>query len=226
MRRIAKLLLTGIGAAAASYASYVAVTWLRFDRPKRSTKDPDPLLDNFIPIFEAAEHHQIHVAAPPEVTYAAATEMELEKSPIVRAIFKGRELLLRSKPVPAPALHGFIEQMKAIGWGVLAEAPGREIVMGAVTKPWEPNPVFRPIAPSEFAAFSEPDHVKIAWTLRADPADAGGSIFRTETRAVATDAAARKKFRRYWSLLSPGILLIRTAMMPIVRADAERRILA
>jgi hypothetical protein len=113
--------------------------------------------------------------------------------------------------------------MKALGWGVLAEAPGREIVMGGVTKPWEANPVFRALPADQFASFAEPDYVKIAFTLRASPEPDGSSIFRTETRAVATDAAARKKFRLYWSFLSPGITLIRAAMLPALRAAAERR---
>src|SRR5690606_11236338 len=43
-----------------------------------------------------------------------------------------------------------------------------------------------------------------------------------ETRAVATDPGARAKFRVYWSLLSPGIVLIRRAMLPAVRAAADR----
>jgi hypothetical protein len=95
--------------------------------------------------------------------------------------------------------------------------------MGCATKPWEANPVFRALQPEEFAAFNEPGYVKIVWTLRADPVSSDSSIFRTETRAIATDSTARRKFRRYWSLLSPGILLIRSAMLPTVRADAERR---
>jgi hypothetical protein len=64
--------------------------------------------------------------------------------------------------------------------------------------------------------------VKIAWTLRAIPEPTGGSIFCTETRAVATDSGARKKFRVYWSFLSPGIILIRSAMLPALKAAAER----
>jgi hypothetical protein len=112
--------------------------------------------------------------------------------------------------------------MKSLGWGLLAELPGHEIVMGAVTKPWEPNPVFRSLPPDEFAAFHEPDYVKIIWTLRADPAGNNQSVFRTETRAVATDPKARTKFRRYWSLLSPGIIAIRRVMLPAVKADAEK----
>jgi hypothetical protein len=58
-----------------------------------------------------------------------------------------------------------------------------------------------------FAAFAEPDYVKIVWMLRADPIGDTASIFRPETRAIATDLVARSKFRRYWSLLSPGIIL-------------------
>ena len=113
--------------------------------------------------------------------------------------------------------------MKALGWGVLAELPGREIVMGGVTQPWDPNPVFRALPPDEFVVFSDPGYVKIAWTLRADPAGDGKSVFRTETRAVATDPESRKKFRRYWSFLSAGIIAIRRAMLPVVKTDAERR---
>ncbi len=87
--------------------------------------------------------------------------------------------------------------------------------MGGVTQPWDPNPVFRALPPDEFAAFRDPGYVKIVWTLRADPVGDGKSVFRTETRAVATDSESRKKFRRYWSLLSPGIIAIRRAMLPV-----------
>jgi hypothetical protein len=106
---------------------------------------------------------------------------------------------------------------------VLAEVPGREIVMGAVTKPWDANPAFRTLPPDEFAAFSEPDYVKIVWTLRADPVGAARSIFRTETRVLATDLTARARFRWYWSFFSPGISLIRWASLGPLRKEAERR---
>jgi hypothetical protein len=113
--------------------------------------------------------------------------------------------------------------MRAIGWGVLAEIPGREVVMGAVTQPWMADVVFRPLPPEEFVAFHEPDHVKIVWTLRADPNGASESIFRTETRVITTDPTARAKFRRYWAFASPGIILIRWALLGPLRTEAERR---
>ena len=98
-------------------------------------------------------------------------------------------------------------------------------IFGAATRPWEANPVFREVHPREFAAFAEPGYVKIAWTLRADPLSPRESVFRTETRVTATDATARAKFRRYWSLVSPGIIAIRWVMLQPVKREAEREAL-
>ena len=112
--------------------------------------------------------------------------------------------------------------MLALGWGVLAEVPDREVVVGAVTKPWEANVTFQALPADQFAAFSQPEFVKIAWTLRADPVDDDTSVFRTETRAVATDATARARFRRYWAFASPGIAMIRRLSLQPLKRDAER----
>jgi hypothetical protein len=213
----------GIGAAAAAYATYAGVTWLRYGHASAAAEEQDPLLDQFLPVYDVAERHHIRVDAPAETTFAAACDVDLLQSPIVRAIFKAREVILGSEPDAVVRPRRLLASMRSIGWGVLAEAPRRAVVMGAVTKPWEANVVFRALPPADFAAFHEPGYVKIAWTLRADPITAVTSVFRTETRAIATDASARRKFRRYWSLLSPGIIVIRWMMLTPVRAEAERR---
>jgi hypothetical protein len=131
--------------------------------------------------------------------------------------------MLGSDPDVAERPRGLLASTTSLGWGVLAEVPGREVVVGAVTQPWKANVVFRALPPDAFAAFNEPDYVKIVWTLRADPIDAGESVARTETRVMTTDPAARRKFRRYWSVFSPGIVIIRRVALTLVRADAERR---
>jgi hypothetical protein len=120
-------------------------------------------------------------------------------------------------------VRGLVAVTKALGWGVLAERPGREIVMGAVTQPWKANVEFRSLPPDEFAAFDRPGFVKIVWTLRADAVDARWSIARTETRVVATDGEARRRFRWYWARFSAGIVLIREVSMRLVKTEAERR---
>jgi hypothetical protein len=82
--------------------------------------------------------------------------------------------------------------------------------------------VFTPIPPKEFLAYSEPDRVKIVWTLEAVPIEPMLTLFRTETRVVATDAAAREKFLRYWRFAKIGILMIRWLHLPALRKAAER----
>jgi hypothetical protein len=224
IRSTIRALAAGIAVAAGAYSAYAAVTWYRFGRvPEPDPSERDALLDRFIPAYEVVERHHIRVAAPAAVTLAAAREQDLLQLPLVRPIFKAREIVLRATPDDRPQPRGLLAATLALGWGILADIENREIVVGAVTKPWEPNVTFHALPPDEFAAFAEPGFVKIAWTLRADPIDSGASIFRTETRAIATDGTARARFRRYWACASPGIGLIRRLSLHPLRREAERR---
>lgn len=133
-----------------------------------------------------------------------------------------RELLFGSiaKEEVTPRI-GLLEKARFWGWGVLSEDPGREIVFGAVTQPWRARPVFRALSPTEFAAFDEPGYAKIAWTLRVDPVGSAKSMACTGTRVVTTDPVSRARFRRYWALSIPGIVLIRLAALRLVKKEAE-----
>jgi hypothetical protein len=225
-RAVAYGLASLLGLGAASVAVSVAVSWLRYGSAAPSApEDADAILDRFMPEYEIVERHHVNVAAPAGITFGALMDLDLEDSHVIRAIFRGRELLLGADPGPNQRARGLHAATKALGWGVLAEAPGHEIVMGAVTQPWNANVVFRSLSPDEFAAFNEADHVKIVWTLRADAVSDTTSIARTETRAIATDAQSRRKFRWYWARFSPGIVLIREISLRLVRKEAERRAL-
>jgi len=225
LRAAGRRLAGAAGLAGLSYALVAAVSWYRYGHVAHLAEDEggDALLDRFLPRYEVVERHRTRVAAPAAVTFAAACELDLTRSAIVRGIFKCREVILGSHPDAAPRPRGLVTLMKDLGWGVLAEVPDREIVCGAVTQPWQADVVFRALPPEEFAAFREPGWVKIAWTLRADPLGADASIARTETRAATTDAAARAQFRRYWSLFSPGIALIRRISLRQLRTEAQAR---
>lgn len=226
MKTAAKYVAGGAALAALGYAAFAGAKWARYGhapRPKGSDEQ-DPLLDRFMPLYDIAERHHIRVLAPPDVTLAAARDLNIQDSSIVRALFKARELVMGSAPAETPLPSGLLAAALSLGWGILADEVDREIVLGAATRPWEPNPVFRDLLPRDFRSFAEPGYVKIVWTLRADAVAAGESIFRSETRAIATDAEARAKFRRYWALVSPGVLLIRRAMLAPIKAEAERRI--
>lgn len=179
------------------------------------------LLDRFLPAPDVRTVHSIRIRATPERVFRVAEGFDLESLGVVRALFRIRGWLLRAQPLPP---HLFVDQLSSIGWGTLAHVPGRQRVFGAVTRPWEGDVRFTPLPPDAFAAFAEPGLVKIAFTLEAepDPRRPGGSVLRTETRAQGTDEQARRRFRRYWRMFSPGILLIRWVMLPAVRRECER----
>ena len=140
---------------------------------------------------------------------------------MVRAIFRGREILLGSGGGTSREREPFVEQAVEMGWGRLADVPGRLMVFGAITKPWEADVRFRALPPEDFASFDEPGWVKIVWTLGVDSLGPARSRFRTETRVLTTGAASRARFRRYWAVFSPGILLIRREALRLVRRRAE-----
>ena len=224
-RLLAIAVASGLSAVSAGYAVLAAISWYRFGRPtKPIDAERDTLLDRFMPVYQVVDRHHIRVAAPAGVTLAAAREQQLLETPLVRAIFKMRQFAMGATRDARKHPAGLLEVTRELGWGMLAERPDREIVMGAVTRPWEANVTFRALPPEDFAAFWEPGFVKIVWTLRADPIDAATSTFRTETRAVATDDIARVRFRRYWTFAAPGIALIRRFSLQPLRRAAERRL--
>jgi hypothetical protein len=213
-----------VGLPILSYAATTALAWSRYGRlTRRKPADDDALLDRFMPAYEVAERHQVRVAAPPHITLAAASEIDLQQSLIVRGIFIVRAFVLGAEPQANRPPTGLLAEVKSLGWRVLAEDPGREIVLGAVTQPWHGNVVFRGLEPAAFSTFAEAGYVKIAWNLRADPIGSGHSIFRTETRVTTTDPTARMRFRWYWARFSPGIVLIRRLMIRLLKTEAERR---
>jgi hypothetical protein len=211
----------GLGA---GYAALVGWGWLRYGhRGAVPEGASDPLLDTFLPAYDVSERHSIQINAPAAVVLAAAKEMRLDQSPIIRTIFRAREIVLGATPDNATRPTGLLDETQALGWRTLAEVTDREVVVGAVTQPWLANVVFRGLAPDQFTAFSEPNFVKIAWTLRADPIGPDRSVFRTETRVSTTDSEARSRFRWYWARFSPGIWLIRSLTLRPLKHEAERR---
>jgi hypothetical protein len=104
--------------------------------------------------------------------------------------------------------------MLDLGWGRLAEEPNQFFVAGAVCQPWRADVVFSTVAPERFAAFAEPDRVKIAWTLEIIDLGPSPTRFAAETRM---------RFRRYWRKFGIGAILIRRLLLAALRRDAERR---
>jgi uncharacterized protein YndB with AHSA1/START domain len=213
------------GAGLLGFGAYSARAWTRYGHVDPARHPPNELLDRFLPNPEVDEYHQLEVRAPAAITLAAAKELDLQASPIVKCIFWLRAIptLLRGEPFRPQGSRGLVAETLAQGWGVLAEEPDREIVVGAYTQPWHEQVRFHPLPPEEFAGFNQPGYVKIVWTLQAETLGPDASLLVTRTRAVATDPQSCKRFRRYWAPMSAGIILIRFAGLPLMRKEAERR---
>lgn len=180
------------------------------------------LIDQFMPAWVADTSHEILIHAPAGLVFDVAEHFDIQSLPLVRAIFWLRGMIMgaaRTSRRPA----GLVEETKSLGWRELARRPGRLLIMGAATQPWNANVTFTGISQEDFAAYDEPDRVKIVWTLEAVPIEPALTLFRSETRVVATDAAARAKFLRYWRFARLGIVVIRWLHLPALRREAERR---
>jgi hypothetical protein len=180
-------------------------------------------LDPFIPRPDVREHFHTIVHAPAAVVMDAAVDFDLQSIPLVRAIIRMRAMFMRASPSAPRKPQGILAETRSLGWGLLDERPGRVVVCGAACRPWLGNVVFTPIPSGEFAAYAQPDQVKIAWSLEAESLGPVTTRFSHETRAVATDFAAQAKFRRYWRWARFGIVAIRMLLMPAVKREAERR---
>ena len=189
------------------------------DAPRPAS--PVDLIDRFLACGDVDTCHEVVVRAPAAVVMDVARTFDMQSIPAVRGIFWLRSFVLHSHERPRP-VTGLLAETLEMGWGLLAERPGRELVIGAVAQPWLANVRFRAVPPAEFAAFAEPDQVKIVWTIEVVPLRPRETLLRTRTRALATDPAAHRKFLDYWRKFGSGSVMIRWLLLPAVRRAAER----
>ena len=203
---------------------------LRRGRADRAPTGGTPLIDGLLPEYDATLVCDVVVGAPPAVTFAAIREANI-LDPVIRGLFAIRELPQRlttwirgeSWPV-APRRMTFgdllaLEPRPA----VLAEEAGVEVVVGSVGRFWEKDYGGRRVAADEFGTFQEPGYAKLAMSFRVEPLAGGRSRLRYEARTATTDDAARRRFRRYWWVIRPGVALVMRHALGLIRAEAESR---
>jgi hypothetical protein len=188
------------------------------------------LIDQYLPRYDVTEVREVTVDATPEVTYHAIRETDLT-DPMIDALFAIRELLTRlagrlrgEVPPPAPATFTFNDlATPAMGFILLAEEPGVEFVVASVGRFWRRDYGWHPVAPDQFVGFTEPGYAKLAISFLVKPTGDARALLRYEARTVTTDEVARKRFRRYWRVIRPGVALVMRRALIRIRAEAERR---
>ena len=113
--------------------------------------------------------------------------------------------LVRLRGLRADASRPLFEEMDRAGFEVVAEEPGREVVITAIGRnPGSCAGGKRPPVAEDFRAFAEPGYAKMAMNFRLE-----GGVLSTETRVFLTDERRAGAFRRYWLVIRPFSGLIR-----------------
>jgi hypothetical protein len=107
------------------------------------------------------------------------------------------------------------------GWLLLDEAPGREVVFGAVGTFWKADIEWRDLAADQFADFAEPGWGKIACHLLVRPDGPGRSILSYECRTATTDPVSRAQMSRYWWLIRPFVGYVLRAVLRTIGANVD-----
>lgn len=217
-----KITLFGLAAAATAYGVYAGLTYVRYGAARGGHETSR--LDAFMPDFEVRDAHERRVSAPPSVTFETVAELSIMDSPLLRAIFGLRELPSRigKTVVPRATPRPLLDEVRSVGWQQLVYEPDQAVVMAAVTQPWHANVEFVGLPEEEFRAFDDEGYAKIVWSVEIIPRGAEACLVRMETRVATTDPQSREKFRRYWALLSPGIIATRFELLRLTKRAAER----
>ena len=180
-------------------------------------------LEEFAPLYQFNELHTVRIRAPQAAIYRSIKEVTAAEVTFFRALTwlrrlgrAGRESILNP-----PSDEPLLGVATRTGFLLLADDPERELVVGTVVI--APAGVKRPATPAQFKGLDVSGLAKAVMNFRID--DGGGEswLLSTETRVHATDASARRRFARYWTVIRPGSGFIRRMWLRAIKRRAERR---
>lgn len=187
------------------------------------------LLDQILPGYHVHEVHSVAVNAPASQVFAAVRAVAPNELPLFRLLMTTRSLpalAVGRRPSFRSGGDSLLDQARKAGFVILGEDVNRELVLGAIGRPWRLSgsgqlPAIR--SADEFAAFTTPGFAKIATNFRFEESASQSwpSRLSTETRVWLTDPASMRRFRGYWSLIRPGSGLIRREWLRRIKQRAE-----
>ncbi len=203
--------------------SAIALCGMALPAPAVTVEPAQTLLDQYVPTHQFHEVHVLRVTAPRERVYAAIKSVTASEIPLFETLTWIRRL---GRPAPAGILNApehepILAVATRTSFLLLAEEPGREIVVGtAVVVPPGWRPKSRP-TPEGFKALRAAGFALAAmnFTVRDDGPDS--SLVTTETRIYTTDASSRRKFGVYWRVIYPGSAFLRRMWLLGIRRRAE-----
>ncbi len=104
------------------------------------------LIDEYLPIYDVRERHDVEVHAPVERVYGAVHALDISDARLTRLLFRWRGL-------PCPP-HFTLDDFLMMRFILLGERPAEELLLGLVGKFWTPAGALRRIERAEFKDFN------------------------------------------------------------------------
>jgi hypothetical protein len=213
----------GAGAAIALGGLIATSTVLNWPTGEVSVVDGAAAIDEFAPIYQFHERHEIPIRADAGQVYSALLSVSADEIPLYRTLAwirrggaRGPESIL-NPPDGVP----LFDVATRTSFVTLATRPGLEHVIGAVVIAPRGVRLALGSTPESFKALLQPGFAKATIGFRIEPRHGGWSLLRTETRVDATDDVSRATFSRYWRVIAPGSALIRLMWLRAVKVRAE-----
>jgi hypothetical protein len=201
---------------------------------------PPELVDRLLPEYDVSDTVGRVVAADAESSWRALVDADLMEvgrrrrlvgilgfariAPALAArVLRGEDL-----PKRPPSLR-LEETTKSSavdgGWVLLGKRENQELALGLVGKFWRPVIEYAEIEAEEFPSFSEPGWAKTVYDLRVSQLGERRTLVTGTMRTATTDDAARRRFRRYWTLgVGSGAHLLVAGLLDLVAERAEEAI--
>ena len=183
-------------------------------------------IDRYLASYNFHEFHSTLVSAPPEAVYRAVQEVTIDEIRWFKPLMAIRTfpawLLKKRSPRPSPA--PILEIATRASFFYLAKEPPREIVIGTVGQFWKLAGGARPPrigSPEAFVALDDLAFAKAVMSFTVEDAGRGKTRLSTETRILAPEGSARRRFAAYWRLIYPGSSLIRVGWLEGIKRRAE-----
>lgn len=181
--------------------------------PETRVTTPKARLDTFCSVYEFHEVHSVSIAASASRIYQELKAVTADEVLFFRTLAWLRRL---GNPEPGTVLDSprgvpILQVATSSGFLLLADEPGRELVLGAVV--WSPIDAPDPRTPGEFQALHGERFVIATINFHIENTGRDAFQLTTETRVHATDSATRRQFAAYWRLIYPGSAMLRRGLL-------------
>src|SRR6185503_13388031 len=149
------------------------------------------LMDSFAPTPDAVETHRILINASPATVYRVLRTADLGQSVIIKSLLALRSIPgYIAHPCAMPQNRKItLQTLMTSGFGLLAENPGEEIVLGITGRFWRPAGNVSPFNRPDFDRPVRAGFARGVWNFSVSDHTPGQTLLTTETRVICGDPA-------------------------------------